>query len=356
MNSEAIPDRDLPVRQILEGGRPDGPLPHHNAFNPDFTDRWRREKGLPEDAQPEDCYHPAIAIILGDERFFPSQAGLIRDEGDSSIVDDGWGRTVRIGNRNACFSEQLDSVLKEPGDLDRLMFEPPDEPSRFATLPAQLEQARRRRQCCFAKIGGLYCRSHFLRGEEQLLMDMALDEGFCHALFDRVADYFLTTALELLKRTGLYETGLWIFDDMASSRGPMFSPAMYEKYFLPRYIRIIAALKAAGCRRVLMHSDGNLLPVFELLLAAGYDGFNPIEPRCGMDAVQLRDRYGKIYIGGFCNTRVLPGGDPREIREHVLPLLAAAREGGIVPGFASAGADISPAAYDFYHALVRDFK
>ncbi len=107
---------------------------------------------------------------------------------------------------------------------------------------------------------------------------------------------------------------------------------------------------------MIMHSDGNLMPVFEQLIAAGFDGFNPIEPRCSMDVVKLREKYGKIYFGGVCNTRILPKGTRLEIEQHLMPILEAARDGYIIPGFASASCDISIANYECYHDLIVKFN
>lgn len=298
-----------------------------------------------------------MGIVIAEESFFPSLKKVLKDEGETQIVKDGWGRTIRVGkDGNAYFAEHLDTILKETSDLDKIEFESPFLESRYANLNEQIEAEANGRKCLFAKIGGLYCRCHFLRGEDQLLMDMALDEQFCDDLFDRSVDYFLNIALETLRRTNTYETGLWIYDDMAGTRTPMFSPAMYERYFLPRYQKIISTVKAAGCKRVIFHSDGNLLPVFEQLIAAGFDGFNPLEPRCGMDVIKLREKYGKIYFGGICNTEILPRGDKEEIKKHVIPILEAAGEGGIIPGFASASTDISTDTYDYYYSLIQKFN
>ncbi len=338
------------------GGLPVTKVPHHNSFNPDFIERWRREKELP-DGNPNDFYNTSVGIAIANEEFFPSRNELLKDEDETQIVNDGWGQTVRIGKGgNAYFAEHLDTVLKDASDVDKIEFESPFLESRYVDLNRQVEAAKRGNKCLFAKIGGIYCRCHFLRGEVQLLMDMALDEDFCEALFDRAADHFLNIALETLRRTGTYETGLWIFDDMAGTHTPLFSAAMYEKYFLPRYQRIINTVKDAGCKRVIFHSDGNILPVFEQLIAAGFDGFNPLEPRCGMDVVKLREKYGKIYFGGICNTEILSRGDREEIKNHVMPVLEAAREGGIIPGFASASSDISTEAYEYYYSLIQRFN
>jgi uroporphyrinogen decarboxylase len=335
------PDR-LPTWEHLWGSLPDA---------------WRAYKGLASDVDPRDYYGIDISILIGDETFFPSQRMLVREEGDYEIHQDGWGRTIRTGKTNTYFGEQIDSVLREPGDLDRLTFEPAGLERRFEGFDEQIAVERASGRCLFSKIGGLYVRSHFLHAEDKLLMDMALDEGFCDALFDKVAAHLTDMALETLKRTNTWETGLWVYDDMANSNATMFSPNMFERYFLPRYKKLIETVRAAGCKHFFLHSDGNIAPVLDMLLDAGFEGFNPLEPRCGLDLLKLREKYGKrmVFFGGVCNTRVLPRGDKKEIEETVLPLIEMGREGGLVLGFASIGDDVTPEAYDFYRSLITKY-
>ena len=104
----------------------------------------------------------------------------------------------------------------------------------------------------------------------------------------------------------------------------------------------------------MFHSDGNLTPLLDLLIAAGIDGVNPVEHGAGMDAVDLLRRYhGRLFfIGGVCNTHILPRGDVGEIRRHVAALVEAGRHGGLVIGTHSVGPDISTESYEAYREVV----
>ena len=117
----------------------------------------------------------------------------------------------------------------------------------------------------------------------------------------------------------------------------MFSPAMWDEYLLPLYSRMIDTLKSNGCSRVFFHSDGNIEPFIDGLVAAGFSGFNPLEPRCGLDLSKLREKYGKnvVFFGGVCNTVILPRGNKQEIEAHVRPLIELGRDGGLIVGQAS---------------------
>jgi hypothetical protein len=322
-----------------------------------FPQRWRAAKGLPEDALPEDYYGIDIAMVACEEGPFASQQGAVGRDGDYELFRDGWGRTVRQKPGEAFFMNTVQTVLEDKANLDRLEFDDPKADWRFRDYVARVERERAAGRLAFTKVGGLYCRSQFMRREDRLLMDMVTDEAFCHALFERVGDHLLQIGLEQLRRTNSWETGIWVYDDFANSRAPMFSPAMWEKYLLPVYSRMIETWRAAGCRRFFLHSDGNIVPNMDNLLAAGFQGFNPLEPRCGIDLLRLRERYGTrvVFFGGMCNTRVLPRGDRAEIEAFVRPLIELGRSGGLVIGMASIGDDISVEAYDYYIGILDKY-
>lgn len=355
LNTEIVND-DLPneltgkerVMAAMRFEHPDQVPIWTPGFDDGFVKQWRQFKGVGDNLHPLTFYRHDTEILIGDERFFPSQAGFLRREGEYEVCNNGWGCVVR-SQPNAYFSEVIARVLNEPGDLDRLEFEPSSLPSRYGGVAEQAQRARREGKCAFTKIGGLYIRSHFLRGEDYLLMDMARDEAFCDALFDKVAAHLRELALETLRRTQTYDTGLFVDDDMASLKGPMFSPRMFRRYLLPRYQRIIAGCRAAGCRHCFFHSDGNVAPLLDLVLEAGFEGVNPLEPRCNPNLMELRQKYGRrlVLIGGVCNTRILQRNNPAEIEAHLRPLIELARTGGVVLGTASVPAEMPPAAYDF---------
>ena len=129
------------------------------------------------------------------------------------------------------------------------------EPSRGGAGAAAGDKQR---HCVFGKTGGPYLRSTYLRGEAEFLMDMAGDPPLARAIADKMAEHLTAVGLEQIRRWDLRETGIWIYDDMACNRGPMFSPRQFEQVLLPAYRRMIRAYKDAGARYVFLHSDGDI--------------------------------------------------------------------------------------------------
>lgn len=347
------------VMTAVAFNRPDR-VPYWDDPWGNFLSGWQRWAGVGPEISTADYYGSDISgEICPDERFFATRAGVVSSDAGYLYRDDGWGWLVREPLTGAVvFSERIARRLPEGMSLDNLRFDAPEAPERYTLIPGLAAAERRAGRCVFAKSGGIYCRTQFLYGEEQLLMDMLLEPERVHELMARVAEFLTTLALENLRLTDAWETGLWICDDMAGVQAPLFSPEMFAEFLLPLYKTMLGKIRAAGCRHIFFHSDGNIMPLLELLLEAGFEGFNPLEPRCGMDLPTLRERFGKrmVLFGGVCNTEILPRGDRREIEFHLRPLLEMARDGGIILGCASIGDDIAPEIYDFYRKLVTKYS
>ena len=347
---------EIQVRKAIRFERPDY-LPFWDDFWGKFPQRWNKYKKLPLNVTPDDYYGRCVSERLGNESLFPSVSDkVIRVEREYEIVNDGWGRIVKR-HRNGYFTETLERLLKEHKDITKIIPEPADLESRFTGFPEDVLSEKKRGVYVFAKVGGLYCRGQFVRGEENLLMDMMLEKEFCNEFFDLMAEHLTQMALQTLKRGNLWDTGLLICDDMASSKMPNFSPDIFEEFFLPRYKKMLTTVRNAGCSHVFFHSDGNIGPLLYLLIDAGFEGFNPLEPSCGLDLIKLREKYGRkiVFFGGVCNKYILPKGDKKEIENHVRPLIELGREGGLVIGQASIGDDVEPEVYDYYMSLVKKY-
>ncbi|MFH1007528.1 MAG: uroporphyrinogen decarboxylase family protein [Candidatus Latescibacterota bacterium] len=345
------------VQAVLAFKQPDR-LPRWDNFDifGDFPDRWRGFKGLGKESIPQDFYGIDCGMNACEEGPFFTRSRVLRQEGPWEVLFDSWGRTFRHRPGETYFLGTIETVLEEKGDLDRLVFDAPDDPARFTSYAEGVQSDRLSGRVPFSKVGGIYCRSQFMRREDRLLMDMATDALFCHALFGRVTEHLTGLALAALRLTDSWDTGIWFYDDSANVLSPMFSPAMWEKYLLPLYKKMIGELREAGCQHVYLHSDGNITPFLPMMLEAGIEGVNPLEPRSN-DLLALRKQFGDrmVFFGGSCNTRVLPKGDPSEIESMVRELAELGRHGGLVVGAASIGNDISPASYDFYIQMLEKY-
>ena len=340
------------VMTALRHRRPDR-IPIFDSFWDDFAGRCIQELNLPENTIPEDYFGIDIGIAVADETPFPTRRKILKQHGDTQIERDGWGRVIET-KKGAFFYRELETAITGIKDLNRLQFDSPSLDSRYHEFLEHVASWRNKR-CVFCKTGGPYLRTTYLRGETNFLMDIVSDPPFAKALADRMADHIIQIGLTSLQRGQLYDTGLGIYDDMAFNDQPFMSPTAFERIFLPAYRRMISAFKDAGAALVILHSDGNIGPLLDMFIDAGIDGINPVEPRAGLHVPTLKLRYGEklAYIGGMCNSHVLPQGPETAIRAQACEIIDAGRDGGVIIGAHSIGPDIPISHYLCYHRTVR---
>jgi uroporphyrinogen decarboxylase len=341
------------VISALEFRRPNR-TPTYDSYWPEFEEIWRAEKGLPAGSDIRDYYQLDLEYFYPDETPFPSSAAVHHSGPEYEIVRNGWGVLQRI-NAGAKFYEELEVALPDKGRLDQLVFEPPELERRYP--PREEIESLKRRFCLFAKTGGPYMRTATLRGTEQWLIDLAEDVVFAAELAMRMTQHITAVGLEAIRRYDLYDTGIWFFDDLGSNRGPMFSPRTFERVFYPCFKWMCEQYRAAGVKHILLHCDGNIEAILDPLVDAGIQGLHPVEPKAGMDAVKLREKYGKrlTLIGALDNAHILPGGNRAEIESHVLRILEVGRDGGLIIGSHSIGPDVTIDTYDFVHEIISRY-
>lgn len=155
-----------------------------------------------------------------------------------------------------------------------------------------------------------------------------------------------TFALEMVKR--IIEWGedgaCYFFDDYGYKKGLFMSPRNYNKYVIP-WVKRICDTAHKGGLKVILHSCGDILQIFEDLINAGVDGFNPIEPTTAnpdYDIFKLKEKYGdKVTFIGNVSPQDLADKTPDYIREYSKKLIKDVAPGG---GFIfCSGHSINPA-------------
>lgn len=120
-------------------------------------------------------------------------------------------------------------------------------------------------------------------------------------------------------------------DDIAYKSGPLLHPRWFAAHYFSRLARICTAYHRKGIK-VLFHSDGNLNPILDGLVAAGIDGLNPIEVLADMDVADIHRRYPNLFMAGAIDvSQLLPFGTPQEVYDAVARAIDAA-EGRIMIG------------------------
>lgn len=141
---------------------------------------------------------------------------------------------------------------------------------------------------CGLPHGFLFLRLTYLREFENAMCDMAEDEPRFVKLFDDLVKY----NLEIVKRYVRFGADVMSFpEDLGTQTGPIISPGMFEKWFVPAYGKLMAPCREAGILTH-FHSDGKTLSILENQIRAGVQIVNPQDLANGVDnlAEQIKGR------------------------------------------------------------------
>jgi hypothetical protein len=136
-------------------------------------------------------------------------------------------------------------------------------------------------------------RMQFLRGTENVMMDLGIEDEHFFKLLNRVHQFYLK---EVRKWSQTRVDGVMFMDDWGTQRSLLISPVMWRKYFKPLYQEYIDIIHAAG-KKAFMHSDGQIEEILPDLIELGLDAINS-QVFC-MDMPSLSEKCkGKITFWG----------------------------------------------------------
>jgi uroporphyrinogen decarboxylase len=156
----------------------------------------------------------------------------------------------------------------------------------------------------------------YLRGMENLMVDLITNREFAETLFDKITDIRIGMA-EKYARHGI--DILMLGDDVSTQLSMMMDPCLWREVLKPRLAKVISA--ARGVKHdilVFYHGDGNLQAIIPDLIEIGVDILNPIQPEC-MDPVLIKKQYGdRLSFWGTIGTQTtLPFGTAEDVENAV---------------------------------------
>lgn len=254
---------------------------------------------------------------------------------DPDVFLDGYGQPWK---RALPYYYPIDGILagRDVEDIDKIVNWP--DPTEARWTASVRERARSLQEdtdyfviARMVTSHGPYMTAAHLRGTEQFLMDMALNEPFASALMERVTD-----SLDGMLR-GYLEAGGRFFDmielpgdDYATNKNLIMSPAAFRKNIKPALVRLVSTIKSyRSDLKVMMHSDGMIAALLPDFIDLGIDVLHPLEPVPAMDQEGVKTAYGDqlAFLGGIDIVHALPG-DERDVIEEVKRRIRALGPGG----------------------------
>jgi uroporphyrinogen decarboxylase len=158
-------------------------------------------------------------------------------------------------------------------------------------------------------------------GFEDWMMTFASEPEYVTALYRKLTDAWLENLEALHGAVGDRVQILQIADDFGTQAGPFLSVRAFRELLLPAYRRGLDWIHARTPWKVLLHSDGALVPLLPSIIEMGVDLLNPVQTTAaGMDPRRLKQEFGDrlVFWGGSCDTQgTLTRGTPAQVAAEV---------------------------------------
>ena len=151
------------------------------------------------------------------------------------------------------------------------------------------------------------------------------DPESVHAQAEKMAQDAIRHDLKLLE-AGI--DGFILCSDYCFNQGPFLSPAMFSEFVFPYLKKIIDAIRSHGGYAI-KHTDGNIMPILDQLIAAGPHALHSIDPMAGVDIAEVKKRtYGKVALCGNVHCAAMQTGTEEEVIASAEYCLTHAKPGG----------------------------
>jgi uroporphyrinogen decarboxylase len=176
--------------------------------------------------------------------------------------------------------------------------------------------------------GHAFLRLSYLRGYENLLLDMADGEKRLWQLI-KIVESFSVSIVQRYIDCGVVM--IRYPEDLGMQFGPMISPKHFKTYIKPIYVHVMAPAREAGCL-IHIHSDGDIRVLADDLVSGGIDALNLQDIVNGIDWIKANLK-GRLCIDlDIDRQQITRFGSPEQIDDLIRTeiQLLASPEGGLM--------------------------
>lgn len=252
----------------------------------------------------------------------------LKEDEDNFYFEDAWGVTWKRPKAGGYDFIPFKHPLSKASSLrhiDAYSWPDPVDCSRIRNLQEKI--VRKKKQGYTVILGsvgmsvGLFQTATWLQGFEECYANLAANPSLMSGLLDKLVeldmkfwDFFITEVKD-------HPDVILYADDFGIQNGLLISSEMFRKYFKPRYKKIFTFIKSRCSAYILFHTCGSVYELIPELIEMGVDILNPVQvSAANMDTKRLKKEFGEdiVFWGGGVDTqKILPFGNPQEVRDEV---------------------------------------
>ncbi len=168
--------------------------------------------------------------------------------------------------------------------------------------------------------GRVLSLGQFVRGFEDFMVDLAINEPFVEALFERTTAIQIAVNDIVLREVGDLVDIVYTSDDLGGQNGPQVSMDCFRSLLKPHFQRIWAHIRANTQAKLMHHCCGSVYAYLADFIELGVEALNPVQVSAAdMDPARLKAEYGQhlTFWGGVDTQTIMPRGSTVEVREEV---------------------------------------
>jgi len=249
--------------------------------------------------------------------------------------------------------------------LNATCWPDPDDPAQFAGLA---ERAKEFYETTGYVLGadaikaGPLMSALQMRGYQQFFMDLVINPELADAVLGRITDLLCHMWSRFMDAVGPYVQLAYVTDDLGTQTSLLISPKIYRKRVKPFHTRLHQHIKSCADVKLMMHTDGAVLPLIEDLIETGADILNPVQTStAGMeDTAALAGKFGDrlAYHGAMDVQQMMPNATLPELRWEIARRMTDLGHNGgyIIAPCHNIGHDIAPETTVAFFEMVQEMR
>jgi len=261
------------------------------------------------------------------------------DAGEYWAYTDEWGITHHFPKKNGLYyaivKSPLDSPTTSSEEIAAHSWPNAGDPQRIEGLLEIAERYRAQGKAVMLKgvLAGIFEMAQRIRGMENCLVDLLVDEESTSALFDKLLELKLDFWEMALPKLADVVDIVSEADDYGTQTSQLMSPQMFRRLMKPRLQTLFNRIKQlAPDVYLFFHSCGSVRELLPDFIELGVDILNPVHVKAaGMEPTALKRDFGDaiVFWGGGVDTQgILPNGTPEQVRDDVRRNIEALAHGG----------------------------
>lgn len=159
-------------------------------------------------------------------------------------------------------------------------------------------------------------------GFEDWMITFGSEPDYVRRLYGKLVDTWIENLEAFHGAVGDRLQVLQIADDFGTQRAPFLSPRAFRELVMPAYRRGLDWVHQRTNWKVMLHSDGALVPLLPSIIEMGVDILNPVQTSAtGMDPAFLKREFGDrlVFWGGSADPQTtLERGTPEQVAAQSL--------------------------------------